>query len=47
MLKYLTSQSRVLPEKQIGLQIARNYPHFYEIQMFIATFTAARQLSLF
>jgi len=47
MPKQLTSWSRVLPEKQIGLQIAKKFLAFYEILMFITTLTAARQLSLF
>jgi len=47
LLTYLlTSWSRVLLEKLIGLQLVKKFPAFYGTQRFITALTSARHLSL-
>ena len=42
----LTPWSRVLLEKQTGLQLVKNFPAFYGTRRFITALTSARHLSL-
>jgi hypothetical protein len=45
-LYLLTPWSKVLLEKLIAFQLAKKFPAFYGIKMFITAFTSARHQSL-